>query len=122
MNRLTIVPEGAGRFIVDGDLTFSSLDKKTINNFSFLTAGKNIVMDLGGVGNTDSAGLALLVEWIKNARLQRVHLQFRNIPEQIFNLAKLSGLDLNSYFISSSPYIDLKSQAYLDRTQKQNHG
>ncbi len=122
MNRLSIVPEGAGRFIVDGDLTFSSLDKKTITNFSFLTTGKNIVMDLGGVGSTDSAGLALLVEWIKNARLQRVHLHFRNIPEQIFNLAKLSGLDLNSYFISSSPYLDLKSQAYLDRTQKQSHG
>lgn len=122
MNSLKIVPEGSGRFIVDGNLTFSSLDKKIINNFAFLTTGKHIVMDLGGVGSTDSAGLALLIEWIKNARHKRVHLQFRNIPEQIFNLANLSGLDLNSYFISSSPYIDLKSQAYLERRHKQNHG
>ncbi len=122
MNRLTIVSESPGRFIVDGDLTFSSLDKKSISNFSFLATGKHVVLDLGGVGKTDSAGLALLVEWIKYARNKRVNLQFRNIPEQIFNLAKLSSLDLSSYFISSAPYIDLKNQAYLDRKHLPNHG
>lgn len=103
MNKLTIVNEGSGTFIVDGDLTFFTIDKKTVNSFSFLTNNKQVTLDLGGVGNSDSAGLALMIEWIKNARTKRVQLKFRNIPPQILNLAKLSGLDkLNTIFSESS--------------------
>ncbi len=98
MNRLTIVKEAPGRFIVDGDLTFASLDKKTVNSFAFLTSGKEVIMDLGGVGNADSAGLALLIEWLKYSRSKRVQLHLRNIPEAILNIAKLSGLDICNYF------------------------
>lgn len=100
MNKLTIVKEGSGHFIVDGDLTFSAIDKKTVSSFAFLTATKQTTIDLGGVGNADSAGLALMIEWIKVTRSKRVQLRFRNIPEQLLNLAKLSGLDKTSYFIS----------------------
>ncbi len=101
MSKLTIVKEGAGHFIVDGDLTFSAMDKKTVSSFAFLAATKQVIMDLGGVGNADSAGLALMIEWIKYTRSKRVQLRFRNIPEQLLNLAKLSGLDKTSYFISA---------------------
>ena len=103
MNRLSIVTEGPGHFIVDGDLTFSAMDKKIIKSFRFLSSAKRVVIDLGGVGNTDSGGLALLIEWLKVARSKRVQLEFRNIPEQILNLAKLSGLDICGYSASCSP-------------------
>ncbi len=103
MNKLTIVNEGQGNFIVDGDLTFFTIDKKTLNSFAFLISGKQVTLDLGGVGNSDSAGLALMIEWIKYARTKRVQLRFRNIPSQLLNLAKLSGLDkLNNIFSESS--------------------
>ena len=102
MNRLAIVTEGPGHFIVDGDLTFSAMDKKITNSFAFLATAKRVVIDLGGVGNTDSGGLALLIEWLKIARGKRVQLEFRNIPEQILNLAKLSGLDICGYSASCS--------------------
>lgn len=102
MSKLTIVNEGAGRFIVDGDLTFSTIDKKTVSSITFLTTNKQITLDLGGVGNTDSAGLALMLEWIKQSRNKRVQLRFRNIPEQLLNLAKLSGLNKMSYFVSDT--------------------
>lgn len=98
MNSLSIVNEGAGRFIVDGDLTFLTIDKKTANGFAFLASAKQITMDLGGVGNADSAGLALMLEWIKQARQKKVQLHFKNIPEQLLNLAKLSGLGNLSHF------------------------
>lgn len=94
MNALSIVNEGAGLYIVDGDMTFPSMTKKTVTNFKFLTSGKNITIDLGGVGNADSAGLALMLEWVKVARSKRVQLHFRNLPTQIINLAKLSGLEV----------------------------
>jgi phospholipid transport system transporter-binding protein len=101
MSKLSIVNEGPGHYIVDGDLTFSAMDKKTVSSFAFLAATKQVTMDLGGVGNADSAGLALMIEWIKVTRSKRVQLRFRNIPEQLLNLAKLSGLDKTSYFISA---------------------
>jgi phospholipid transport system transporter-binding protein len=101
MSKLTIVNKGPGHFIVDGDLTFSAMDKKAVSSFAFLTTTKQITIDLGSVGNADSAGLALMIEWIKYTRSKRVQLRFRNIPEQLLNLAKLSGLDKTSYFISA---------------------
>ncbi len=91
----------AGRFVVEGELTFSAMDKKTVSSFAFLAAGKQITLDLGKVGNADSAGLALMIEWIKHARSKRVQLRIINIPGQILNLAKLSGLDMAGCFVSS---------------------
>lgn len=100
MSKLTLIKEGPGHFIVNGDLTFSGMDKKTVSSFAFLSTTKQVTIDLGGVDNADSAGLALMIEWIKVARSKRVQLRFRNIPEQLLHLAKLSGLDKTGYFIS----------------------
>jgi phospholipid transport system transporter-binding protein len=103
MNKLTISKEKPGYFIVDGDLTFSAMDKKTVKSFAFLAGQKEITIDLGGVGNADSAGLALMLEWIKIARGKKILLKFRNIPQQLLNLAKLSGIDQLSYFENTNP-------------------
>jgi phospholipid transport system transporter-binding protein len=100
MSNINIVNDGSGHFVVAGDLTFSAIDKKTITSFAFWAAGKQITLDMGKVGNADSAGLALMLEWIKQARTKRVQLHFINIPGQILNLAKLSGLDLASCFVA----------------------
>lgn len=103
MNKLTIMKEKPGYYIVDGDLTFSAMDKKTVTTFKFLSGQKEIVIDLGGVGNADSAGLALMLEWIKVSRGRKTALRFRNIPQQLLNLAKLSGIDKLSYFVNTNP-------------------
>ncbi len=98
MSLLNIVHEGAGRYAVDGDLTFPAMDKKIVSSFGFLSTAKHITLDFGKVGNADSAGLALILEWIKHARTKRVQLRFINLPAQILNLAKLCGLDDMGYF------------------------
>lgn len=111
MSKLTIINEEAGRFAVEGELTFSAMDKKTVSSFAFLAAGKQITLDFGKVGNADSAGLALMLEWIKQARSKRVQLRFRNIPDQLLNLAKLSGLDKTNYFSGTYNQADNNSPA-----------
>jgi phospholipid transport system transporter-binding protein len=98
VSQLNIIKQGAGHFIVDGDLTFATIDKQTLKSFSFLKAAKEITIDLGRVSCTDSAGLALMIEWVKYSRHNRTHIAFKNIPEQLLNLAKLSGLDQTSHF------------------------
>lgn len=98
MSRLNIIKQGAGRFAIDGDLTFATIDKQTLKSFSFLKVAKEVTIDLSRVSCTDSAGLALMIEWIKYARHNRTRLSFKNIPEQLMNLAKLSGFDQSSHF------------------------
>ncbi len=98
MSRLNIIKQSAEHFIIDGDLTFATIDKQTLKSFSFLKAAKEITIDLGRVSCTDSAGLALMIEWIKYSRQNRTQLNFKNIPEQLLNLAKLSGFDKTSHF------------------------
>ena len=98
MSQLNIIKQGTGHFVIDGDLTFATIDQQTIKSFSFLKAAKKVIIDLGRVSCTDSAGLALMIEWIKYSRDNRTLLSFKNIPEQLLNLAKLSGFDQSSYF------------------------
>jgi len=102
MTELSIVDQGAGRFMVDGDLTFSTINKQTVKSFAFLGATKLITIDLAAVANIDSAGLALMIEWIKYTRHHRTQIVFKNIPEQLLNLAKLSGFDKTSHFATQT--------------------
>ena len=98
MSQLNIIKESTGHFVIDGDLTFATIDKQTFKSFSFLKAAKEITIDLSRVSSTDSAGLALMIEWIKYSRQNRTQIAFKNIPEQLLNLAKLSGFDQSSHF------------------------
>ena len=97
MTKLNIIDQGAGHFIIDGDLTFTTIDKQTVKSFAFLIVTKFITIDLCRVVSTDSAGLALMIEWIKYSRHHRTQITFKNIPEQLLNLAKLSGFDKTSH-------------------------
>lgn len=98
MAQLTLVEQSPGYFTVEGNLTFASIDQQSLKSFKFLKGIDRICIDLAKVGTTDSAGLALMIEWIKHSRMIRAQLWFKNVPEQLQALAKLSGLDTTEYF------------------------
>ncbi|MGR9036276.1 MAG: STAS domain-containing protein [Gammaproteobacteria bacterium] len=98
MNGLSIINKGGGRIAVSGDMTFASIDKRTAKATAFLASAKEITIDMAGIASTDSAGLALMIEWLKYARSKRVQLRFQHVPEQLMTLAKLSGFDNTGYF------------------------
>lgn len=98
MAQLTLVEQSPGYFTVEGNLTFASIDQQSLKSFKFLKGIDRICIDLAKVGTTDSAGLALMIEWIKHSRMIRAQLWFKNVPEQLQALAKLSGLDSTEYF------------------------
>lgn len=98
MKPLTIIANGNGQFMIEGDLTFATIDKQSVKSFAFLNSAKSIIIDLSHVACTDSAGLALMIEWLKYCRHHRTQLQFKNIPEQLRHLAQLSGFDKTSHF------------------------
>jgi phospholipid transport system transporter-binding protein len=55
--------------------------------------GKAAVIDLAAVTGSDSAGLALLIEWLSVAKAAGRALHYENIPPQLHQLAGLSELD-----------------------------
>lgn len=102
MAKLSLYEESPGYFTVEGNLTFASIDKQTTQSFRSLKGIETIYIDLSKVGKTDSAGLALMIEWIKQSRTIRAQLRFKNIPDQLLALAKLSGFDETEYYSGSA--------------------
>lgn len=102
MSKLTLTEQTPGYYTLEGSLTFASIDKHTPKSFRFLKGMDSICIDLSRVDATDSAGLALMIEWIRISRMSRVQLRFKNIPDQLLALAKLSGFDETEYFASDA--------------------
>lgn len=75
---------------VAGPLTFATvpdLHSKSSNTINSLA--QTLTIDLQDVSRTDSAGLALLVEWLKIAGAA---VRFVNVPVQLRRLIIVSGL------------------------------
>jgi phospholipid transport system transporter-binding protein len=92
---VTIQPDGI--VMLAGDLTFASINKKTVQLIDFKKITQDIVIDFSQVKQSDSAGLALLIEWLKMSKTGHAQLRFENIPAQLLTLASLSGFDLAPY-------------------------
>lgn len=98
MSQLSFIEQQPGYFTVEGKLTFSSINKKTLKLLTLSKSADIICIDLKKVEATDSAGLALMIEWIKHSKINNIKLSFKNIPNQLLTLATLSGFDNNEYF------------------------
>jgi phospholipid transport system transporter-binding protein len=56
-------------------------------------AGTELEFDLQGVAASDSAGLALLIDWLAEARARQLALRYRQPPEGLLALARLSEVE-----------------------------
>jgi phospholipid transport system transporter-binding protein len=84
---------GTGRFRVSGVLDASTATAVLEESESRFEQAPEIHVDLGGVGESDSAGLALLIEWLRQARHARKPIHFVNVPAQIEALARISEVE-----------------------------
>ena len=50
-------------------------------------------MDLSQVSSGDSAGLAVLIEWLAAARARKVRLRYTSVPTQILAVARISDIE-----------------------------
>lgn len=98
MAGLLLVEKAPGYYHATGSLTFATIDRQVLKSLRFGKSGGAVCIDLAEVEAADSAGLALIVEWIRLGRDNNVQLSFRHIPAQLLALARLSGFDDNDYF------------------------
>jgi phospholipid transport system transporter-binding protein len=50
-------------------------------------------VDLGGVQRSNSAGVALLVQWLRQARRRQVELVFIDVPAQMREIVRVADLE-----------------------------
>ena len=74
-------------------MSFATAGRLLAQGARCIGAGEADNIDLAGVKGTDSAGLALLVEWLSIAKTAGRVLRYENIPSQLLQLAKLSDVD-----------------------------
>jgi phospholipid transport system transporter-binding protein len=80
-------------FQVEGELNLTTAPDLLLTMLSqFPSGGCEVQIDLEGVTRSDSAGLALLVEWLRLAEQQGITLQFHNLPSQLREIARVSDL------------------------------
>jgi phospholipid transport system transporter-binding protein len=95
VSRARLEALGTGRFRVSGVLdATTAADVLEQSESRFEQAEEpQIEMDLGGVGESDSAGLALLIEWLRMAKQAGKQIHFANVPAQIEALARISEVE-----------------------------
>jgi phospholipid transport system transporter-binding protein len=86
--------DGEGRFRVRGALTFATVGELLRNSQAvFQGPAAHLDLDLGGVERVDSAGLALLIEWMRTARDNGKSVRFHHVSPQMRSIAEVSDLD-----------------------------
>jgi phospholipid transport system transporter-binding protein len=93
---MSVISTSPGAFAVRGAMEFANaaaLLDEGLAAFAGAPAGAVITLDLAEVGRTDSAGLAVLLEWLGAARRGGHTLSVANPPANLLALARVSGLD-----------------------------
>jgi phospholipid transport system transporter-binding protein len=86
-------PQAGDRSLVTGVLHFTTVTALLLTGSEAIAKGQAAVIDLSGVKDSDSSGLALLIEWLSVARAERKTLRYENIPTQLHQLARLSEVE-----------------------------
>ena len=84
---------GDGEFLLHGDLGFETVSTLLSCDDELFSGSGRVTVDLAGVTEVDSAGLALLLRWLAAARRLNRDISFRNVPETLKSLAMISDLE-----------------------------
>ena len=94
MNTPRLTPQGEGCFLLQGELNMHTVPALWRKANALLAGGTgSVAIDLAGVSRADSAGLALLLDWLRQTRAQGRKITFEHLPAQLQAIVNVSGLD-----------------------------
>ena len=98
MTKLDVIESPKGYFTLQGDLNRNTIAKSdALASLALSLQSKSSVyaptLDMLGVSNSDTAGLAWLMNFLKDNQQQNFHVELKNIPESLIKLAKISDVD-----------------------------
>jgi phospholipid transport system transporter-binding protein len=93
MSRASRIESSDGGFALSGELVFDTVPDLLESARLFESDARIVALDLEGVSRADSAGIALLIEWLRAARARGKSVSFINVPPQMVAIARVSGVD-----------------------------
>ncbi len=93
MSSYTLEDRGDGRFALAGEMTFSTVENILDESESQFGQHTRLEVDLSGITGSDSAGLALLLEWITWANHTVREIRFTEMPERVLAIARTTEVD-----------------------------
>ena len=93
MSKFELNDHGGGRFSLSGHMSFDTAGQILHDSEELFEAHTRIEVDLFEVTDTDSAGLALLLEWITWANHTVREIRFVGTPEKIDAIARTTEVD-----------------------------
>jgi phospholipid transport system transporter-binding protein len=93
MSVAALVDNGAGSWLLQGELDFESVPAVLRHAGARMLGSGRLEVDLKAVTRADSAGLALLVEWLRESETAGNEIVFINVPPQLLSIARVCGLN-----------------------------
>lgn len=93
MSKFELTDLGEGRFALDGEMTFETAERILLASEEPFEQHTRIEVDLSGVSRADSAGLALLLEWITWANHTVREIRFLSMPERVLAIARTTEVE-----------------------------
>jgi phospholipid transport system transporter-binding protein len=93
--RVEISEPTPGRVTVAGELTFASAREARQKGILVLDSSRadRIVIDCASITRADSAGLAVLLDWLAWGRRGKRPISLENLPASLVAIAKISEVD-----------------------------
>lgn len=88
-----LLKDTAGEFQLSGSIDFVSTLTLLQQTHILFAQNGDITLNLHGVEQSNSAGLALLIHWLQIAQEKQCSITFKNIPSQLQAIAKISGIE-----------------------------
>lgn len=85
-------PAGAGRYRLSGVVRLDSAAEVLALGVEAFAGQASVEVDLAGVSDADSAGLAVLIEWTRQLRLEGRTIMFRSMPPRLAGMARMGGV------------------------------
>jgi phospholipid transport system transporter-binding protein len=93
MSDFSLEDLGDGRFAVKGEMTFDTAEKILRKSEDPFEDHTQLEIDLSGVTDSDSAGLALMLEWVTWANHSVREIRFTGIPDKIRAIARTTEVE-----------------------------
>ena len=92
-NLFSMVCADNGSVVIEGELVLVNVEAAlALSQQIFQLQGGDLTIDLGGVTRGDSAGLALLIHWVRELHSSGRYLSFIHTPAHLLRLADASDL------------------------------
>lgn len=93
MADFTLEDRGEGKFVLSGEMSFDTAERILKRSEAPFEEHTQLEIDLSGLTLSDSAGLALLLEWVTWANHTVREIRFTGLPERIMAIAKTTEVD-----------------------------